>query len=138
VLPAASIKRKHKDIVAEKKYPGIASMAISQQLDDVLKQTKSISQRLNIFHRTLRHFHHVKNYRYQGQTAKQCVLKDLRRLIKQQDPFIESMQKTSMICNDVATDRQNHIQAIETSRNTHIYDNISEYQTFVLETQGKE
>ena len=43
-----------------------------------------------------------------------------------------------MICNDVATDRQNHIQAIEKSRNTNIYDNISEYQTFVLETQGKE
>ena len=34
-------------------------------------------------------------------------------------------------------DRQNHIQAIEVSRSKKLYDHINEYQTHVLETQGK-
>ena len=32
---------------------------------------------------------------------------------------------------------KNHVHAIETARHKNIYDHVTEYQTFLLETQGK-
>jgi hypothetical protein len=42
------------------------------------------------------------------------------------------------ICQEVADDQSSHIQAIESARNKKIYDKLNEYQTFVVESQGKE
>ena len=64
-------------------------------------------------------------------------LRTLKALRKQQDTFTESMLKTSIIYDDIALDRKNHVHAIGTARHKNIYDHVTEYQTFVLETQGK-
>jgi hypothetical protein len=57
---------------------------------------------------------------------------------KQQRPFSESIRKTATICQEVAEDRKKHIKAIELSCAKRIYDNLQEYQTHVIEVQGKD
>ncbi len=43
-----------------------------------------------------------------------------------------------MICQETAEDRQNHITAIENTRNKKIFDDLSEYQTYVIAHHGKD
>jgi hypothetical protein len=52
--------------------------------------------------------------------------------------FHDSIRETILICQETAKDRQNHINAIENARNKKVFDNLSEYQTYVIEHQGKE
>jgi hypothetical protein len=66
------------------------------------------------------------------------MIKALTRLLKQNHLFIESVDKTVLLCKDLADDRKNHIKAIETARNTIVFDHMNEYQNVVLETQGRE
>jgi len=42
------------------------------------------------------------------------------------------------ICGEIMEDRKNHIEALENARRKKNYDNMAEYQTYVLETQGKD
>ena len=57
---------------------------------------------------------------------------------KQQRPSSESIRKIVTICQEVVEDRKKHIKAIELSRAKRIYDNLQEYQTHVIEVQGKD
>jgi hypothetical protein len=72
--------------------------------------------------------------------SKTYIHKALQRLLKQKLPYIDSIKKTIQLCDEIATNRKNHIQAIETSKNRKIFDNMNEYQTLTLETetQGKD
>ena len=58
--------------------------------------------------------------------------------LNQQQSFQHSIRETIVICQETAEDRQNHINAIENSRNKKVFDNLNEYQTYVIEHQGKE
>jgi hypothetical protein len=57
---------------------------------------------------------------------------------KQQGLLSESIRKIVTICQEVVEDRKKHIKAIELSRVKRIYDNLQEYQTHVIEVQGKD
>ena len=81
-------------------------MALSKQVEDALKRTKRVTQRVKILHSALQTFHKVRKCNYRGQKATEYILKNPKRLKKQQDPFIESMLKTSIICDDIALDRK--------------------------------
>jgi len=58
--------------------------------------------------------------------------------IKQEQPCIESLKRTLSICDEVEMDRKKHTQAIENAWNKKFYDNESEYQTYVLDSQGRD
>jgi hypothetical protein len=47
-VPSNSHKRMRKDVTSEKVMPGIASIAITRQIDDTAKRARSIIQRTNI------------------------------------------------------------------------------------------
>jgi molecular chaperone GrpE (heat shock protein) len=70
--------------------------------------------------------------------SKEIILKSMQSLLRQKLPLVDSIEKALTICMEVEEDRKNHIQAIEVSCNKKFYDNKTEYQIFVLETQGKE
>jgi len=60
ILPAASIKAKSKAIITEKLLPGVASVAISKQLEDAAKRAKIIYQCIQILLHTFEHYQHIK------------------------------------------------------------------------------
>ena len=50
----------------------------------------------------------------------------------------QSLTNVTSLCTEVDNERVSHIQAIESARGKKIYDSHTEYQTFVLEKQGKQ
>jgi len=62
----------------------------------------------------------------------------VQRFIKQEQPCIESLKRTLSICDEVGMERKKHTQAIENARNKKFYDSESEYQTYVLDSQGRD
>jgi hypothetical protein len=61
----------------------------------------------------------------------------LKLFQNQQPHFITSLHQVVRICEEIADDRRAHIEAIETARNKKIFDVDKQYQTEVLEQQGK-
>jgi ferric iron reductase protein FhuF len=50
----------------------------------------------------------------------------------------QSLTNVTSLCTEVGNERVSHIQAIESARGKRIYDSHTEYQTFVLDKQGKQ
>jgi hypothetical protein len=138
IVPHASIQTNSQAVITEKMMPGVASMPISKQLNDVFKRAKSIRQRVQILLNAIWKFQKVQPNTPRIINLKINMSKSYTRLLKQQHLFIDSLEKTFTICNDIASDRKSRIHAIELARNRRIFDNMNEYHTVVIETQGKE
>jgi dGTP triphosphohydrolase len=95
-------------------------------------------QRLQTIIDSTRRYQRTHHHKSNWKASKLSIKKSIRRFLKQQNLFTESLTKTAYLCDEIADDRSNHILAIETSRNKKIFDCMSEYQTHVLETQGRE
>jgi SRSO17 transposase len=61
----------------------------------------------------------------------------IRRLLKYHALLVTSLTKTQQLCNEIAEDRRNHIQAIEHARQQRFFDNMNEFQSAAIESQGK-
>jgi hypothetical protein len=142
VLPSNSFKSKRDDVIREKIMPGIASIAITKQIDDTVKRARSVSQRINLLMKAII----GACIRYQTKKAKskytptwsQSISINIQRFRKQQDLFIQSMIKTVNTCIEIKEERAKHIEAIETSRNKKMYDSDLQYLDEVIAIQGRE
>jgi len=47
-IPSNSFRSKRDDVIREKIMPGIASIAITKQIDDTVKRARSVSQRISL------------------------------------------------------------------------------------------
>ncbi len=65
------------------------------------------------------------------------LAKAIQIFIDQQPRFLNSIQKTISMCEEITTDRIAHIDAIEKARNRKIYDADKPYLTEVLEQRGR-
>jgi len=133
---------KKKDIASGKTIPGIASVPISKNLDDTLKRTRMILQRLQITYDLIRTYQRLQS----SEGAKQKELdkiqtrlkKSMKRILNQQPKLLTSMRNSVTLCHNIMEDRANHVQAIEYSRQKVCYDNMNEFQDAVIDTQGQE
>jgi len=140
IIPAAIYHTKRHAVSTGNLIPGITSLPISKQLNDSLKRTKTLQQRAQILQKSLKIYQNsnLVNQNQNWNTSRKKSWKNVRRFIKQEQPCIESLKKTLSICDEVEMDRKKHTQAIENARNKKFYDNESEYQTYVIDSQGKD
>ena len=142
ILPASSIAAKKNDIISGKTIPGVTSIAISKQLEDATKRARYIMQRVHLTIRAIKG-HQARSQSKRPITEKhqlKCQAKitlNLKRFSGQQEAFVESLEKTIAICQQVAQERQSHINAIEMARNKKIYDSKNEYIETVIANEGK-
>jgi hypothetical protein len=116
VIPSNSYKAKKDDIQSEKIMPGISSIAISKQINDAAKRARSICQRVNILIRSIVKVQR-QNIANWSTTQTNTIIKNIRRLLKQQQPFIDSINVVFDTCMQIKQERDNHIKAIEIARN---------------------
>ena len=136
VLPTASITKKKLAFANEKIIPGIASVPISKQVDDSIKRTRSLYQRLRLTLRAILRHKKLQQHNTQWHPSLQGVFSRMHRLANQIDPFRKSIIKTIHICKQTADDRLSHVNAIQHARNKKIFDNLNEDQDFAIEHQG--
>jgi hypothetical protein len=74
----------------------------------------------------------------QSSKENQCVRKYTKRLLKQQEDFPKEVHSLITMCQDVAMDRDDNINAIETARGKRIFDKHCEFQTSIIESMGKD
>jgi hypothetical protein len=138
VISAAAQRSRKKSITTEKLMPGIASVPITIQIDDAYKRAKNMHQRMQILSRAVNNLSKAQTGHRNYQYAKKSIDKTLKKVRMLQQPNKTSLDKVCSIYHEIAEDRLAHIQAIEHARNKKIYDQACEYQTYVLEIQGKE
>lgn len=109
VISTASIHTKKHEIATGKIIPGNASIPISKQLDEVLKQAKSLHQYMQITLDSICKLQrsHTKNHR--RKLLERKVAKAIHGLLNQSGSLIESLDKTIAICKEVSEERKNHI-----------------------------
>jgi hypothetical protein len=102
IVSSRSYIAKRNDVITEKIMPGIASIAITKQIDDTMKRARSILQRTNILLKSLISacFRNSdrKTKKLKSALWMENILLNLSRLKKQQEMFIESMTLTSATC----------------------------------------
>jgi len=104
----------------------------------MIKRSKSTLQQLKILNLCIQRYLKGQHRRVNRNLTKEYIGKVLHQFKKQQERLVESIFKMTDRCGEIMEDRNNHIKALETARNKKIYDCMTEYQTYVLETQGKE
>jgi len=137
-LPAATIEKNRRAIKQEKIFPEITSVPLTRQINDTFKRIKSVYHRLRIILKQITENQRMHGKRNTSLPMRKQLKTSIRRFCNQQHPFRESIHKTIMLYHEVAEDRQNHIQAIEHSRNKRIFDNMNQYQTYAINQQGKD
>jgi hypothetical protein len=138
VIKDAGMLEKRRDIIQENIIPGVASIPISKQIDETIKRSKSTFQRLKILNLCMQRYLKGQHWRVNRNLTKEYVSKILHRFKKQQERLVDSIFKMIDICGEIMKYRKKHIEALENDRNKKNYDNMTEYQTYVLETQGKD
>lgn len=133
--PGAINKR---DIASEKIIPGICSIAISRQIDDSIKRNRSILQRLGILINDITAQQRETSLNELRKKATNKLIKSLKRFLRQQKPFLESIAATNLICQQIQEDRRNHIASISRARNKVIFDSHNEYQAFAIDIHGRQ
>jgi len=117
VFPFATLAKKKRGIAIANIILGAASIPISKELDKLFKRTKNVYQRIQLTRTSIqcyqRTMHHVANWK----ASKTYIIKALRQLQNQQQPFLNLMERTCQLCKNKAEDRRNHIYAIKTSQN---------------------
>ena len=129
---------KRRDVICENVMPGVTSVAIGKQIEDTLKRARSTHQRLGILISDITTQQRISDDHSSKRKATIKTTKSLRRFIKQQAPFLDSIEKTNNICQEVFDERSNHIKSIELARNRKIFDSQNSYQAHVIDTQGRE
>ena len=141
IVPSSATQGKRKDVISGKIMPGIASIAITKSLENADKRVRTVGQRMQLLIQALQG-HHIKNQYGVTKTRshekwKASIALNLKRLAKQQEEFITSLESVHTTCKKVKEDRLNHIQAIEHARHKKLYDSKSEFVDTVIETVGK-
>ena len=121
IIPSTSIEKKKTAFIEEKLIPRVTCIAITKQLDDAKRELEASLKDS----RSSRKIHHLKKTRGKVHLSYRCLL-------KQHEPFIESLYATISISKHVENDRRQHILAIETSRNKKIFHRKTEYLTTVI------
>ena len=136
ILPSASMAAKKALVKQGKVIPGVTSVAIAKHLDEAVKRSRSVMQRLQILLKAFgsREFKTGRVVR-KAKWAKHLQHK-LKRFMTQQPLYIASLTTASNTYRMVEEDRRNHIMAFETARNKRIFDNKTEYTTTIIETTG--
>jgi hypothetical protein len=117
--------------------PGIASVPVMKILDEAQKRTKMMHQRIQIILRAIskiqKQAHQPTNLQQKSRKALDTAVK---RLLSQHPHLTASIHNAIHTCEEMQTERTNHIEAIQQARNKKLYDTEREYQTEVLEQQG--
>lgn len=79
----------------------------------------------------------IKRLRRIRQHLGYTLISNMWRFMKQREPFIDSMTKTTITCIQVKEERVSH-NAIEFARNTKVYYNDSKFIDAVIINQGRE
>jgi len=66
------------------------------------------------------------------------MTKAIKRLMQHQPKCITSIMKTVTLYQEIADERSNHIQAIESARHKKFFDDLNEYQDTAVNSQGYE
>jgi hypothetical protein len=122
VITAVALKKKRKAIIEGKIIPGIASMPLTKKVDDVLKRSKAIYQRIRITLRTTTKVQIASTSQGRLHTLEKYLHDTIRRLGNQLSQYITSIKQLSTVCAESNDDRLNHIQALEAARNKKTYD----------------
>jgi hypothetical protein len=138
ILPRAAKKVIEKSVIEDKTIPVAAKLPFTKKIDEAIKRSKNIHQRVQIILRTI-----VRNQKgpihfKESDKCKKSLAKAVRIFINQQLRFLTSIQKTINMCEEITTNRIAHIDAIENARNRPIYDADKPYLIEVLEQWGKE
>jgi hypothetical protein len=141
-IPSTSSKGMQQKVSSEKIIPGISSIAITKQIDDLTKRARSITQRSNLLLRTIvrsRIINPYKRARVRHTTSwNNIVLIHIQRFQNQQEMFVESMIKTGNICTRIKEEREDHIKAIESARNKKFYGKDVQFVDEVINEIGRE
>jgi hypothetical protein len=142
VIPSQAMHAKKQQIISEKIVPGVASLAITKQIDDTAKRARNILQRINILIHSINDKHgrgcYNKKIRMQTAIWAEKIKLYVQRFRKQQELFIDSMLKMVSICSEVNNERLNHITATEEKRNKLIYDEDKMFANEVIAREGKD
>jgi len=138
IVPAAATNALRKTVASEKLMPGIASVPVTKQLDDSLKRTRMMYQRIRISVCTVTRLQRAANQPHQQSALHKTLNSSIRKLVLQQPRFNTSISTLCHICEETETECANHIAAIEHARNKRIYDRDKEFQAEVLEQQGRQ
>ena len=71
-------------------------------------------------------------------TQTNTIIKNIQRLLKKQQPFIDSINAVFDTCVQIKQERDNHIKAIEIARNKKMYDCNKRFVDDTINNQGKE
>jgi hypothetical protein len=138
ILPRAAKKVMKKLVIEDKTIPGAAKLPSTKQIDEAIKRSKNIHQRVQIILRTIVRIQKGPTHYKESDKCKKSLAKAVQIFIDQQPRFLTSIQKTISMCEEITTDRIAHIDAIENARNRPIYDADKPYLTEVLEQRGRE
>jgi len=140
-VPSNTHQKNQKAIIKERNMLSTTSFAISKQLEDVLKRSGSIGQRVSILLKSILNAQ-SRNRSINRQLTSTLpfiskINRNIKKLLKQQELFHKSIQQTATICSEVKDERENHIKAIEFTRNRRFYDDQNKNIDTVIEKQGR-
>jgi len=144
IIPLVRIKSKQDDIEKENIMVSTSSIAMSKQLEEFLYRTKNLCQQIGSLKRSILQTQR-RNRETKADTKKLKLQSHIKRIkrhrnkIENQDTALNtSLADVVKIWIEIEEERENHILAIETSRNKQIYDDGNKYIDHVIFKQGKE
>jgi hypothetical protein len=142
VLPAAAIQTKKQAVKDEKIVPGIASLPITKQIEDAIMRAKIMAkimyQRIKIIQHASTKLQRTQHKSRGHWISTKFITKAVKKFLVRHQQLSQSLTNVTSLCTEVGNERVSHIQAIESARGKRIYDSHTEYQTFVLDKQGKQ
>jgi hypothetical protein len=130
--------KQRRDIATGKLIPDTAVVPVLKSLNESLKRTVIIFQRMQIAHSRIRAYQRVVTKKQNTLKETRRIEKAIERILNQQPLLLTSIRKTCNLCEEIVEDRMNHIQAIQHTRRKTLYDDMNEYQEAAIVTQGIE
>ena len=136
VLPKSAISSQKRAVAKEKTMPGISSLAVTKKLDDTIKRSRRIRQRIAILLKEIHRMQHLlrstkPNEKLIKKTEKRTRI-NVRRLLKHREALSNSITDTIATCTSVSDERKHHIHAIESARNKQIFDADNKYVDSII------